>query len=641
MVTFDKDYKALNVPSGLGVPTGNETVSGVTEEEVEQMIDSALTPYSTTEEVEGMLQDYATTAVTSDLQAQISAITPGSQVQWDQQVSAGTKIATVTIDGTPTDVYAPEGGQGGVTPEQVQAQIESALTPYSTSQQVTQEIGEALVPYSTTADTREAVSSALTDYYTKTQTDGKYATTATTESIQSQVDTLTGRTEEVAQSASTVYTEIFYEDESGNTQSVISDLQESVEGLGQDLEVVQSGLTALSAVTATKSTVSVRTDLTGGTAIAQIIVDGEKTVLYTPEGGGGGGGDYVIVSDLGDIEEPVEGAMYTVEGQEVDVDVYSVYFDDYNSFTGGNTFVTIKRDSDDEAIKYITFGDGWFSDVENDGVWHSYLWGGIKVRVKADRSDGSPENASLLIQMSPDIYIEAGEYVNYDETTDTQFLPAKTYVYTNETFIQLGRSYEWADIATLSGSTLSLLCDEIRLQVNIGVLPTIHYTNDGFNCILPWTKDSGTWLDFEAVETRWGGAYVLHLYMATDGEHWNGTDGDPYRIDTNQLGEPPGPSCIYCDPNGDLGWMHTGCSKLFDEGTQPYLAVKGCELDFSAEYGWGSIVYARKWKDQNDQDQYKWCLIVPTDTGVYKGVWSSTNPDDENSTTRDSWTAWS
>lgn len=42
---------------------------------------------------------------------------PGSEVSWDQEVQEGTKIATITIDGSRQDVYAPEGGGGS----QVQA----------------------------------------------------------------------------------------------------------------------------------------------------------------------------------------------------------------------------------------------------------------------------------------------------------------------------------------------------------------------------------------------------------------------------------------------------------------------------------------------------------------------------------------
>ena len=49
-----------------------------------------------------------------------------STVSWSQSQSSGTKIATVTIDGTPTDVYAPTGGGGSsytaTTPISISAQ---------------------------------------------------------------------------------------------------------------------------------------------------------------------------------------------------------------------------------------------------------------------------------------------------------------------------------------------------------------------------------------------------------------------------------------------------------------------------------------------------------------------------------------
>lgn len=42
-----------------------------------------------------------------------AAIAAKSTVAWNQNITTGQKIATVTIDGTPTDVYAPTGGGGG------------------------------------------------------------------------------------------------------------------------------------------------------------------------------------------------------------------------------------------------------------------------------------------------------------------------------------------------------------------------------------------------------------------------------------------------------------------------------------------------------------------------------------------------
>lgn len=49
-------------------------------------------------------------ATTSDV---ASAVATKSNVAWNQQITTGQKIAVVTIDGTPTDVYAPTGGGGG------------------------------------------------------------------------------------------------------------------------------------------------------------------------------------------------------------------------------------------------------------------------------------------------------------------------------------------------------------------------------------------------------------------------------------------------------------------------------------------------------------------------------------------------
>ena len=42
-----------------------------------------------------------------------SAVSSKSSVSWSQSITTGQKIATVTIDGTPTDVYAPTSGGGG------------------------------------------------------------------------------------------------------------------------------------------------------------------------------------------------------------------------------------------------------------------------------------------------------------------------------------------------------------------------------------------------------------------------------------------------------------------------------------------------------------------------------------------------
>lgn len=48
----------------------------------------------------------------------------GSTVQWTQEVQEGTEIATIEIDGNITTVYAPEGGAGDVTAADLEADEE-------------------------------------------------------------------------------------------------------------------------------------------------------------------------------------------------------------------------------------------------------------------------------------------------------------------------------------------------------------------------------------------------------------------------------------------------------------------------------------------------------------------------------------
>ncbi len=57
------------------------------------------------------LSDDATHRLVTDTEK--TAWNGKSTVSWSQNVTTGQKIATVTIDGTPTDVYAPTGGGGG------------------------------------------------------------------------------------------------------------------------------------------------------------------------------------------------------------------------------------------------------------------------------------------------------------------------------------------------------------------------------------------------------------------------------------------------------------------------------------------------------------------------------------------------
>lgn len=124
MVIHRIDDKNLKVPRSLGNFNNEGTGGGMTPQEVQQMIDASLEDYTLTDNF-ATINDQP---ITEGGNIQISGGT-GSVVTVEQVLSAGTKIATVTVDGTPTDLYAPQGGGGGgVTPQEVEDMIQSAIT---------------------------------------------------------------------------------------------------------------------------------------------------------------------------------------------------------------------------------------------------------------------------------------------------------------------------------------------------------------------------------------------------------------------------------------------------------------------------------------------------------------------------------
>ena len=80
-----------------------------------------------------------------------------------------------------------------------------------------------------------------------------------------------------------------------------------------------------------------------------------------------------------------------------------------------------------------------------------------------------------------------------------------------------------------------------------------------------------------------------------------------------------GTTCVYIGPNGEF-WGHRTADILYSEADIFKLAVKGCTESFSEEWGFGSLVYARR-NDTGNGWYYQWSLIVPTNTGAMKGVW--------------------
>lgn len=215
MVTYKEKDKDLVIPASLGNFKTNGGGGGVTPEEVQIMINTSIAGYDATvqeefnttnsgvsenaqnietlsgktQEIESALENYATTAQTSEiasgltelsgvteqlsqtvgdkanasdlealsgvtgqalqnigtlsaqtsgLSAQIEAVSGAiPTVEVEQVLSAGTKIATVSVDGVGTDLYAPEGGPEtyvlNLMSQQERATLYTELVQYKTS----------------------------------------------------------------------------------------------------------------------------------------------------------------------------------------------------------------------------------------------------------------------------------------------------------------------------------------------------------------------------------------------------------------------------------------------------------------------------------------------------------------------------
>lgn len=384
-----------------------------------------------------------------------------------------------------------------------------------------------------------------------------------------------------------------------------------------------------------------------GEHIATFHSDDGDVEIYAPQGGGGDS-QYIVVAELNDIVEPQEGMMATVEGYEDDKPYDYSYFIDYNSFTGsGDSYGWIYSDDAGRNIKELVWNDNdkRFEDVENDGLWHKTNWEGYEVTYRVIVDQNSPEDAQFqFLTNDGDLSFSSGSYdVGDGSDAYTEFIPAKTYTYTGGDWYQVGCIISWEDIKDNDPyNDNEPLCDRIKMLAKTGIPVWFKAEGadvagqSGITCLLPFESISADWINFSGFGTQYGLGRFQHLYISFTLVSDQGFNEHGFRFDNNELVNIPGTACMYVDPNGDMG--HRSAWDLFDESIQGRLTVKGCELDFSKEYGFGSVIYARRWKDQNDQEHYEWSMIVPTDTGVKKGVWKTDDPGDSSQYVLDSWT---
>ena len=161
-------------------------VSGVTPEQVDEMIDDALLDYYNSDEIDDALslkQDisgmtaYATTAVTDALSNDLSAHTADTSIHvsqsdknnWDSkqnQLVSGQNIKTINNESLLGSGNINIQGGGGVTPEQVEGMIDSALENYYNESEIDSALSakqdvSGMTNYATTATT-SALSNDLT-----------------------------------------------------------------------------------------------------------------------------------------------------------------------------------------------------------------------------------------------------------------------------------------------------------------------------------------------------------------------------------------------------------------------------------------------------------------------------------------------
>ena len=272
--------------------------------------------------------------VTSSVQTQIDG---KSTVSFSPTLSSGTKIGEITIDGTTQNIYAPSGGGGGGSVDDVHVNGVSV---------VTSGIAEIdLTGYETTSD-------LTTNYYNKTQTDNLLSAKADSSSVYSKTDidtALSGKQATITGAATTITS-------SNLTASRV--LISNSNGKVAVSSVTSTELRYLSGVTGAiqtqingKSTVSLSPTISTGTKIAEVTINGVTQNLYAPNGGGGSS---VIPNPQGtptDILSSVsiDNIIYSVSGNSGAITGTTAP----TAQQGSNGSLYVQYDATDNSIKYV------------------------------------------------------------------------------------------------------------------------------------------------------------------------------------------------------------------------------------------------------------------------------------------------
>ena len=326
---------------------------------------------------------------------------------------------------------------------------------------------------------------------------------------------------------------------------------------------------------------------------------------------GSGGGNYVVVEDLEDIGEPVAGMVATIPAHYETRDVVEMGFTDYSEWESeaGGKIASIQNENDEE-VDSIWFdpNEGTFNyEYKNDGLNH--YRGGWPFWY---RTAGDPEDveASKFYFWSPSLSVVTSAGVKARVVQDEYFVPAKSYMYFDDGndsyWYEISDVFDYDTILALTDidDTEALIQKFILMRKN-GIIPKIADSENG-RFILEMESDGSAYGDTDDWITFYGQkenkSYRLYL---------SGTIDDP-NMGFNSFGirfiewdtvTAPGPHMLYVMPNGQHIVSDAGV--LFDEGSQPYIAVKGCTDDFNKpDYGYGSVVYAQRGVRQNVIEAY-------------------------------------
>lgn len=238
MVTYDKNEKDLVIPSALGLAGMQDSVCGVTEQEVIEIVESAITDYDTEiqvdledirENVSGNTNDIAAlSAATEALEQRVDNISTSALTEQIEALSGSvgdirSDVETLSgdTDSIRTDVAALSAATSGVAGDIVA--LSAATSGIAIDVESAWKTEEILRGDLTSLSGR---TSAITEQVTELS--------GVTSGISADVATLSGAAQET-------YDAIFYEDE-GETYSQIDDLWGAL-GEKQDVLEISSGLT--------------------------------------------------------------------------------------------------------------------------------------------------------------------------------------------------------------------------------------------------------------------------------------------------------------------------------------------------------------------------------------------------------------